>query len=255
MRPAGANRGHQIALYLTADHPCSYLEGMQARTLFVDPLAPMDRHTYQALVDQGFRRSGSHVYRPACRDCSRCVPVRIPVAAFTPNRSQRRSWRRNLDLIQVLDTPSRVDPEHFELYLRYLLARHPDGNMAEDQSVESYRRFLVEPWGGETRFLELRQAHRLIGVAVTDLLPKGLSAVYTFFDPDLSDQGLGTFSVLAQIEIARRLRLPHVYLGYWIGESPKMSYKDRYRPIETFDGVQWRRFQRGEPLCGGMGHP
>lgn len=249
MRPGSdPSDGRQIALYLTGDHDCSYLDGLCARTLFVDPKAPMDRHTYQALVDQGFRRSGAHVYRPACRDCSRCLPVRIPVQAFAPNRSQRRNWVRNRERFEVLDTPSRLDTDHFALYQRYLLTRHPDGNMAGDQGIESYRRFLVEPWGGETRFLEIRQAEQLVGVAVTDLLPKGLSAVYTFFDPDLSHRAPGTFAVLAQIEIARQLGLPYVYLGYWIGASPKMAYKERFRPIETWDGRRWRRFERSKPL-------
>lgn len=249
MRPGGeSGRERQLALYLTADHACSYLDGLRARTLFVDPLARMDSATYQALVDQGFRRSGAHVYRPACRGCARCVPVRIPVAAFRPNRSQRRNWEQNASEIRLIDTPAAFQPAQFALYLRYLAGRHPDGSMADDTSVESYRRFLVDPWGGETRFLELRLDNRLVGVAVTDLLPHGLSAVYTFFDPELAARGPGTFAVLAQIETARRLGLPYLYLGYWIGASRKMSYKDRFRPIETWDGRQWHRVERGQAL-------
>lgn len=238
----------QLALYLTAEHPCSYLADVKARTLFVDPLARMDARTYQTMVDQGFRRSGTHVYRPACRGCARCVPVRIPVADFRADRSQRRNWIRNSPEIGLVDLPAVFRPAHFALYLRYLAARHPDGSMADDSSVESYRRFLIDPWGGETRLLELRLAGRLAGVAVTDLLPRGLSAVYTFFDPDLSERGLGTFAVLAQIEAARRVGLPFLYLGYWIGASRKMLYKERFRPIETWDGRQWQRIERGQPL-------
>jgi len=234
-----ASRARQLALYLTAEHPCAYLEGRNARTLFVDPLARMDAHTYQSLVSQGFRRSGAHVYRPACRGCARCVPVRIPVAAFRPNRSQRRNWARNARQVQIIDTPAVFDPGHFTLYLRYLASRHPDGAMAGDTSLESYRRFLVEPWGGVTRFLELRLEGQLAGVAVTDLLPDGLSAVYTFFDPDLSGRGLGTFAVLTQIECARRLRQPYVYLGYWIEASRKMAYKAHFAPLEAWDGRRW----------------
>ncbi|HYN76957.1 MAG TPA: arginyltransferase [Lamprocystis sp. (in: g-proteobacteria)] len=234
-----ATRERQLALYLTAEHPCSYLAGRKARTLFVDPLARMDVNSYQALVDQGFRRSGAHVYRPACRGCARCVPVRIPVAAFRPNRSQRRNWVRNAAGVRVITRPATFDPAHFALYQRYLARRHPDGSMAEDTSLESYRRFLVDPWGGETRFLELHLDQHLVGVAVTDWLPRGLSAVYTFFDPDQPRRGLGTFAVLAQIDIAIRLGLPHVYLGYWIEESPKMAYKAQFEPLEAWDGRQW----------------
>lgn len=233
------SRERQLALYLTAEHPCSYLDGRKARTLFVDPLARMDSTTYQALVDQGFRRSGAHVYRPACRGCARCVPVRIPVATFHPNRSQRRNWAHNAPYLRISDSPPIFDPSHFALYLRYLVSRHPDGSMADDTSMESYRRFLVDNWGGETRFLEFRLAERLVAVAVTDVFPQGLSAVYTFFDPDLPERGLGTFAVLAQIATARRLGLPFVYLGYWITESPKMAYKAHFQPMEAWDGRRW----------------
>jgi leucyl-tRNA---protein transferase len=240
---ADGNRARQLALYFTAEHGCSYLDDRRARTLFVDPLARIDGPTYQALVDQGFRRSGAHVYRPACRGCTSCVPVRIPVASFRPNRSQRRNWTRNVGDISLIQTRATFDPEQFALYQTYLAARHPTGGMADDGSIESYRRFLVDPWGGETHFLELRLSGRLAAVAVTDQLPRGLSAVYTFFDPTLAQRGLGTFAVLTQIATARRLGLPYVYLGYWIAESHKMAYKSRFQPLETWDGRQWEPMQ------------
>ena len=244
MKPTiGRHQERQLALYLTTAHDCSYLNGRRACTLFVDPLVRMDVALYQALIDQGFRRSGAHVYRPACRDCARCIPVRIPVALFCPNRSQRRNWARNARDLDVIDTQPAFDPVQFDLYQRYLAARHPAGGMADDASSESYRRFLIEPWGGETRFLELRLSDRLVGVAVTDLLPHGLSAVYTFFDPDLSERGLGTFAILAQIATARALGLPYLYLGYWIEASPKMAYKANYQPLETWDGRHWSRLE------------
>lgn len=244
-------RGRYLSLYMTADHACSYLDARLARTLFVDPTARIDNATYQILIDQGFRRSGSHVYRPACRGCSRCIPVRIPVCDFQPDRSQRRNWKRNSDDISLRDGPAAFVDEHFELYRRYLLQRHPDGAMADDTTEESYRRFLVEPWGGATRFIELRVGTRLIAVAVTDVLDQGLSAVYTFFDPADSERAPGTYAVLAQIETARRLGLPNLYLGYWIGECRKMAYKERFRPIEAWDGQRWRRFERLDHLALG----
>lgn len=240
----------QLALYLTAEHPCSYLEGLRARTLFLDPLVHLNTVTYQTLVDQGFRRSGSHVYRPACRGCSRCVPVRVPVDDFRPDRSQRRNWRRNATQFRLVDSPAAFAPDQFALYQRYLATRHPQGAMAEDNSAESYRRFLVDPWGGETLFLELHLGDRLAGVAVTDRLIHGLSAVYTFFDPELAELGPGSFAVLAQIDLARRLGMSYLYLGYWIGECRKMAYKDRFRPIEAWDGQAWRRFEHDRSLKG-----
>ncbi len=243
------SRTRQLALYLTAEHPCSYLTSLRARTLFVDPLARIDATSYQALIDQGFRRSGAHVYRPACRNCARCVPVRVPVAAFQPNRSQRRNWAGNEREICCVECTAVFDPDHYALYARYLAARHPEGALADDASIESYRRFLVDPWGGDTRFLELRRADRLVGVAVTDLLPRGLSAVYTFFDPDFSHRGLGTFAVLTQIAAARRLELPYVYLGYWISESRKMAYKAGFRPLEAWDGRHWIPLESAAPAA------
>ncbi|MGQ9660216.1 MAG: arginyltransferase [Thermochromatium sp.] len=246
----GPSTGHArlLPLYLTGEHDCSYLTGVRARTLFVDPGARIDGATYQRFIDQGFRRSGTYIYRPACCGCLACVPVRLPVAEFAPNRSQRRNWRLNAPDIRVGDVPAAFYPEHFDLYRRYLTARHADGTMAEDATEDSYRRFLVESWGGTTRFIELRLEGRLVGVAVTDVLEQGLSAVYTFFDPELGRRALGTFGVLTQIQTARRLGRPYLYLGYWIAESRKMVYKERFRPIEAWDGQTWRRFERAQPL-------
>lgn len=241
-------RGHYLALHITAEHPCSYHDDRRARTLFVDPTAHIDSATYQALVDQGFRRSGAHIYRPACRGCADCVPVRIPVESFVPDRSQRRNWAANAAVIALVDTPAAFHGAHFALYQRYLSGRHPQGSMIEESGEDSYRRFLVDPWGGATRFIELRLDGRLVGVAVTDVLEQGLSAVYTFFDPRESARALGTFAVLAQIEATRRLALPYLYLGYWIGDCRKMRYKERFRPIEAWDGHAWRRFARRQPI-------
>jgi arginine-tRNA-protein transferase len=244
----GPLAGRHLALYLTGEHSCSYLSERRARTLFVDPTAHIDGATYQALVDQGFRRSGAHVYRPACRGCAACVPVRVPVAEFLPDRSQRRNWRRNSAELTLLDTPAVFRPSHFELYRRYLMERHPQGGMADEASEGSYRRFLVERWGGSTRFIEIRLDERLVGVAVTDVLEQGLSAVYTFFDPTLSERSPGTFAILAQIEAARRIDAPYLYLGYWLRDSTKMRYKERFRPIEAWDGHRWLRFDRTRAL-------
>jgi len=237
-----------LQLYLTGDHACSYIDGLKARTLFVDPLARVDGERAQWLQQIGFRRSGQHFYRPACRGCQSCVPVRVPTARFRPNRSQRRNLRRNDDDIRLVVRPAELDPEHYQLYERYLLERHGDGDMADDVSVETYMRFLLAPWGGETRFIEMRLGDALAGVAVTDIFTDGLSAVYTFFDPDLEDRALGTYAILSQIRQARRMRLAYVYLGYWISESRKMRYKESFRPLEAWNGQHWQGFERGTPI-------
>ncbi|MBK1702281.1 arginyltransferase [Thiococcus pfennigii] len=243
-RPAG------LGLYLTGEQPCSYLPARQARSLFVDPLARLDGAHYRWLLAQGFRRSGRFVYRPACRGCRRCIAVRVPVAAFAPDRAQRRCARRNADL-RIALRPAEFVPEHFALYRRYLATRHPDGKMAEGDAND-FCRFLLDPWGGETELLELRtaapRAGRLVAVAVTDVVPGALSAIYTFFDPDEAERSLGTFALLCQIAEARRRGLDQVYLGYWIEDCRKMRYKGRFRPLEAWDGQTWRHYGRGAPL-------
>jgi len=233
-----------LPLFITNWHDCAYLPDLRARTLFVDPSEAMDETIYQVLLRQGFRRSGSHVYRPECGACGRCVPLRIPVQSFTPNRSQRRNRANNYDRVLLRSRPAAFHREHYELYRTYVRSRHAEGSMAETAEA-SYREFLVAPWGGETRFLELRIGERLAAVAVTDYLQASLSAVYTFFDPEIEERALGTYAILCQIDEAKRLGLKHLYLGYWIGECRKMSYKDRFRPLEARIGERWNRYDRG----------
>jgi len=239
--------GRGPALYLSSEHACGYLPGLNARTLFVDPLARMNGRLYQRLLEHGFRRSGSHVYRPACARCHACIPLRIPVRAFSPNRSQRRTWERNRAALSLRERPPQFDSMHFALYRRYIEVRHADGSMA-DASVASYEDFLLSPWGGETRLLELRLEDRLMAVAVTDVLEHALSAVYTFFDPELAAHAPGTLAVLCQIGEAQRQGLDWLYLGYWIEECRKMSYKDRFRPVEAWIDGAWRPVDRGAEI-------
>lgn len=239
--------GH-VQLYLTGEHDCSYLAGRRARTLFVDPMARIDRERAQWLQQIGFRRSGMHFYRPACRGCQRCVPVRLPTAELQLNRSQRRNLALNDPEVSIAFKPPQLRPAHYRLYERYVRARHGEGDMADEVSIETYMRFLLSPWGGQSWFIEAYLGKQLMSVAVTDVYSDGLSALYTFFDPDLSARAPGTYSVLTQAREAARLGLRYLYLGYWIAESPKMAYKERFRPIEAWDGQQWRRFERGEPI-------
>lgn len=237
-----------LQLYLTGEHDCSYIAGLRARTLFVDPLARIDAQRAEWLQQIGFRRSGPHFYRPACRGCQRCIPVRLVTAELDMNRSQRRCLARNDADVRIVDKPARLEPEHYGLYQRYILARHGDGDMAEDVSVETYMRFLLTPWGGETRFLEAWVGQALMSVSVTDVFSDGLSAVYTFFDPAFAQRAPGTYAVLTQAREALCRGLGYLYLGYWIEDSAKMAYKERFRPIEAWDGGRWCRFARGERI-------
>lgn len=225
-------------LYLSMPHECGYLEGRIATTLFVDPHVPLSRTQYSNLVHQGFRRSGGLVYRPHCQGCSACVPVRIPVDRFIASRGQRRTWKRNDDLV-IQQVKAGYRESHFELYCRYQSTRHTGGSMDVGDPVQ-YRDFLFSP-DFETEVHEFRSAGdgHLITVAIMDVLADGLSAVYTFFDPDEQRRAPGVHAILWQINEARRRGLPYVYLGYWIGESPKMRYKKDYRPLQALQHGIW----------------
>lgn len=226
-------------LFLSLPHPCSYLPGKMATSLFLDPRQKLDTEGYAGFMRLGFRRSGDFIYRPHCGVCQACVPVRIPVARFKPSRSQRRIWRRNQDL-EVRAHPAVFSSEHFSLYARYQASRHPGGGM-DDPNPEKFLNFLVASQI-DSVFYEFRLADRLLAVAVVDFLPDSLSAVYTFYDPDERARGLGVHAVLWQMEEARRRQLPYVYLGYWIGESPKMAYKANYAPLEAYLDNRWSTF-------------
>ena len=226
----------QPEMFLSMPHPCSYLPGRVATSLFVDPRAPLDSAAYGAYMRLGFRRSGDLVYRPHCRDCQACIPVRVPVAAFRPSRSQRRIQARNNDL-RVLARSPEYDPEHFALYLRYQKHRHAGGGM-DDPDPQKYTNFLLSRHV-HTVFYEMRWRTQLLGVAVVDHLPDGLSAVYTFFDPAETRRSLGSFAVIWQIERARQLGLDWVYLGYLIRECAKMSYKENFQPLEAYVDGRW----------------
>ena len=231
-----------LRVFHTGDHPCGYWPSRHARDLVLDPRDARLPQLYPLALGWGFRRSGDLVYRPHCQGCRACVAVRIPVEDFRPSRSQRRCLARNADLdARVL--PAERTAEHFALYRRYLTARHPGGGM-DQQGVAEFEQFLIGGWC-EGRFLELREhaTHRLLAVAVTDLADEALSAVYTFYDPDEAERGLGTLAILQQLAWARREGRRHLYRGYWSAGHDKMDYKRRFHPLEGFDGRQWRRLE------------
>lgn len=229
----------RVRLFLSTEHPCGYLPARSARSLFVDPDYVLDPLRYESLLEQGFRRGGNHVYRPRCESCRSCVPARVPVQRFRPSRAQRRCEQRNADL--HLHIRRDITDEQFNLYQRYLRARHDGGGMnPEDKS--GFHNFLNCGWGA-TEFWEFSKDHRLLACAVVDRMPQGLSAVYTFFDPDESARGLGTYAVLSQIRVARAAGLQQVYLGYWVPDSLKMDYKKNFRPLEVLGPRGWETLQ------------
>ncbi len=228
----------KLRLYLTEPHPCSYLPDRQATTAFVDPRVVIDVELYNRLSDLGFRRSGRYIYMPRCASCKACIPIRIDAAAFAPDRPQRKCLNRNRDLTVALVDSVDVE-EHYPLYERYISARHSEGDMYPPSRAQ-YQDFIGRPWHS-TAFMELRARGRLLGCAVTDWLRNGLSAIYTYFDPDEERRSLGTFAILKQIEAVRAAGKRYVYLGFWIRDSAKMNYKIRYRPAELFVNDTWLR--------------
>ena len=206
---------------------------------------PLSTELYSQLIDHGFRRSGEMIYRPACKTCQRCIPLRIPVDRFAPRRSQRRVLKK-WAAVEIRSRAPVFDPDHFALYARYLAHRHPSGEMSA-VSEQGFISFLSSNWC-KTEFVEFRLARKLVALAVVDRLAKGLSAVYTCFDPDFESFSPGVFAVLWQIEESRRRGLDWLYLGYWVPGCRKMDYKDRYRPLQAYVQGRWREYSREQPI-------
>jgi arginyl-tRNA--protein-N-Asp/Glu arginylyltransferase len=240
---------------ITAPFTCSYLPDQDERLLVFMSDTDPTLAEYDFLIGAGFRRSGTQVYRPHCASCSACESIRLPIDLFTPSKSQKRIMKRNQDIkIQISHGDK---PEYYPLYESYINQRHSDGSMYP-ASLEQYQGFVLSPWNNAL-FIELyvtdvnatdvyatdvNAKDELIGVAVTDNLVSSLSALYTFFKPEEQQRSLGSFAILQQIELAKTLNKPFLYLGYQIDTCQKMSYKQNFLPHERFFDDKWQLFTK-----------
>ncbi|WP_323783137.1 arginyltransferase [Thalassovita sp.] len=239
--------------YVTAPQPCPYLADRMERKLFTALQGDAANLLNDSLSQQGFRRSQNVLYRPSCTDCAACLSARIRVDGFQPNKSQRRTWKRNANLVRRATSPWATE-EQYDLFRRYLDSRHADGGMA-DMDVFEFAA-MVEETPIRTRVVEYvdSDTNKLAAVCLTDLLSDGTSMVYSFYDPKRQRDSLGTYVILDHIEIARESGLPYVYLGYWVQGSGKMGYKSRFSGLEVFKSGRWEPFQ-GEEAYSPELHP
>jgi arginine-tRNA-protein transferase len=238
---------HKLQFYVTTGYTCGYLPNRMAQSLIAAPQHLVDANVYSGLIQQGFRRSGKFSYRPHCENCQECVPVRVVLETFSPNRSQKRAFKQHQNLTTTI-LPIGFHEEHYALYASYQRARHTDDKTADqmepdsdsqENDVEQYQSFLCQS-NVESVLVEFREGDQLKMVSVIDIVRDGVSAVYTFYDTSDSTTSYGTYNVLWQALWAQTLGLPYLYLGYWIKDSRKMAYKQNYKPLEKLIDGEWR---------------
>lgn len=226
-----------IPLFLSDQSPCSYLEKRNSQSAFVHPSFSLTTTIYSQLIEQGFRRAGDQIYTPHCSSCSECIPSRLVVDQFIPNKNQNRCIKKN-QLTSIIIKPAKFEQAHYDMYMRYQKHKHEGSSMA-DSTESDYTNFLTSHWC-TTLFVEFHINGELAAVAVIDLLDSALSAVYTFFEPKFSKYSLGTYAVLWQIKHAKELSFDYIYLGFWIKNCLKMSYKTQYQPLYGLIENNWK---------------
>jgi len=238
----------KLQFYVTSSYSCGYLPNKLAQSLIASPQHLIDAGVYSGLIQQGFRRSGKFAYRPHCENCRDCIPVRVVLQDFKPNRSQKRAYKQHQNLTASI-LPVAFHEEHYALYATYQKARHSSETLNQDDksnqdeksepdNAEQYRNFLCQT-NVESALVEFREGNQLKMVSVIDIVGDGISAVYTFYDTNGLQTSYGTYNVLWQIEWAKICNLPYLYLGYWIKDSQKMAYKQNFKPLEKFIDSEW----------------
>lgn len=226
-----------IPLSLTKPSSCNYLEKQYSQSAFVHPSFSLSTASYSQLIAQGFRRSGNEVYMPYCASCAECISSRLAVDEFIPNKNQKRCLKKN-NHTSINIKPAKFEQTHYDMYMRYQKHRHFEGEMAYS-SPKEYIDFLSSRWC-HTVFIEFLIDNHLAAVAIVDVLENALSAVYTFFEAEYSHYSLGTYAILWQIEYAKKLNLEFVYMGFWINNCRKMSYKIKFQPMQGYLEKEWK---------------
>jgi leucyl-tRNA---protein transferase len=231
----------KLQFYVTTPYPCGYIAKNLAQSLIASPHHVVDADVYSELIKQGFRRSGKFAYRPHCEQCHQCVPVRIVLNEFLPTRSQKRAYKRHSDLTATV-LPLDFYEAHFKLYLQYQSSRHPaeseQSKNARNEEKEQYQQFLCQS-NVESLMIEFKDAQNQIKIiSVVDIIEDGVSAVYTFYDTE-QKASYGTYAIMWLTDWTKKLKLPYLYLGYWIAESQKMAYKESFRTQEKLINGKW----------------
>jgi leucyl-tRNA---protein transferase len=232
-----------LQFYATAPYSCSYLSDRVARSQVATPAHLINADLYGELVSNGFRRSGMYTYRPYCDGCKACTACRVNIQQFAPKRYQKRAFKKHQGLQAKVGHLAYIQ-EHYELYMSYQKDRHAGGGMDNDNQ-DQYQQFLLQS-KVNTRLVEFRdgpndpEPGKLRIVSIIDIIQDGLSSVYTFFDTSVENASYGTYCIMWQLEQAKKLNLPYLYLGYLIKESPTMAYKSEFEPLEILVDDHWQ---------------
>jgi arginyl-tRNA--protein-N-Asp/Glu arginylyltransferase len=226
-----------VQFYVTTKYSCGYINGRDAQSLVATPYKNIKSKNFSNLISQGFRRSGQYVYKPNCKNCNACIPIRVLASCFIASRSQKR-LKKYIGKLSVKLLPLVFDEEHYSLYVNYQNKRHRNNDGAED-GVADYNEFLIKS-NVNSKLVEFRLNNQLKMVTIIDIINDGISAVYTFYDCSDQKLSLGTMSIIWLLEFCKKENLSFLYLGYWIHESQKMKYKTNFRPYELMIEGVWQ---------------
>ena len=227
----------EIQFYVTTNYSCGYINGQDAQSIVATPYKNVNSKNFKSLISQGFRRSGQYVYKPNCKNCKACIPIRLLASNFKASRSQKR-LKKYLNKLSVELLPLNFNEEHYNLYVNYQNKRHRNNDKSEDD-VADYNDFLINS-NVNSKLVEFRLNNQLKIITIIDIIDDGISAVYTFYDCSDQKLSLGTMSIIWLLEHCKKENLPFLYLGYWIHESQKMKYKINFKPYELMINGVWQ---------------